>query len=85
MGANGWLSLNQDTSAAGRLCGGLQVTVTFSPLLTVRFVGCWVKLQSISGKMQHMHFLCVSVCLGMTVSTGSQALMLLKGWHLMLL
>jgi len=51
--ARSWLFLNQDTWASGLLCGGLQVSVTFSPLFTVRFVGCCTKLQSIS-ETQHL-------------------------------
>lgn len=49
VGMKSWLFLNQDTWAVGLLYGGLQVTVTFSPCITVMFVGCWMKLQSMSG------------------------------------
>lgn len=64
VGVSRWLFLNQDTWAAGLLYGGLQVTVTFSPLLTVRLVGCWTKRQSISRDTQchlnvHVSFLCM--------------------------
>lgn len=54
-----WLFLNHDTWAAGLLYGGLQVRVTSSPLCTVTFVGCWSKLQSISGNA--VIHLCVCV------------------------
>lgn len=48
MGERSRLFLNQDTSGAGLLRGGLQDNVTLSPVLTVMFVGCCTKLQSIS-------------------------------------
>lgn len=49
-----WLFLNQDTWAPGLLGGGLQVSVTVSPLRTVMFVGCCTKLQCIS-ETQQLH------------------------------
>ena len=63
VGVRSWLFLNQDTWAAGRLCGGRQVTVTFCPLFTVWFTGCCSKLQAISGNTACVccfKYICVS-------------------------
>lgn len=62
VGVRSRLFLNQDTCAAGLLYGGLQVTVTFLPLFTVRFVGCCTKLQSISVNTKWKSLISLDIC-----------------------
>lgn len=62
VGVRSLLFLNQDTCAAGLLYGGLQVTVTFLPLFTVRFVGCCTKLQSISVNTKCKSLVSLDIC-----------------------
>lgn len=49
----------------GLLYGGLQITVAFSPLVTVKFEGCWTKVQFISAKTVAMspHTYICGVCI----------------------